>query len=125
MFGATRVIAEAVASGFTECDGTTVVRASKAGGSVLYDATLSSSEARRTSGACPGPAPGKVNRVMPKMHGGDLALELGADDSRTPGASVDKNGRLMPLEALPPRAAGPLSRFGVHRPIDTNRQRAI
>ena len=40
MFGATRVIAEAIACGFTEYDETTVVRASEVGGSVLYDADL-------------------------------------------------------------------------------------
>jgi hypothetical protein len=81
MFGATRLIAEAIASGFSVYDQTSVVRASEVGGSVLYDADLvvvgspthvRSMSRRSTRKGAPGYA---------KKHGGDLAREPGVDDA--------------------------------------------
>ena len=81
MFGATRVIAEAVASGFAECDETTVVRASEVGGSVLYDADLVVVGGPTHVRSMSRPSTRKGAPGYAKKHDGDLALEPGADDA--------------------------------------------
>ena len=78
MFGATRVIAEAIASGFTEYDETTVVRASEVGGSVLYDADLVVVGGPTHVRSMSRPSTRKGAPGYAKKHGGDLALEPGA-----------------------------------------------
>ncbi len=80
-FGATRVIAEAVASGFAECDERTVVSASEIGGSVLYDADLVvvGGPTHVRSMSRPGTRKGAPSYA--KKHDGDLVLEPGADDA--------------------------------------------
>ena len=80
MFGATRVVAEAVASGFAECDETTVVRASEVGGSVLYDADLAVVGGPTHVRSMSRPSTRKGAPGYAKKHDGDLALEPGADD---------------------------------------------
>ena len=80
MFGATRVIAEAIACGFTEYDETTVVRASEVGGSVLYDADLVVVGGPTHVRSMSRPSTRKGAPGYAKKHGGDLALEPGAVD---------------------------------------------
>lgn len=81
MFGATRVIAEAIAGGSTEYDETTVVRASEVGGSVLYDADLVVVGGPTHVRSMSRPSTRKGAPGYAKKHGGDLALEPGADDA--------------------------------------------
>ena len=81
MFGATRVIAEAIASGFPEYGETTVVRASEVGGSVLYDADLVVVGGPTHIRSMSRPSTRKGAPCYAKKHGGDLALEPGADDA--------------------------------------------
>ena len=81
MFGATRVIAEAIVNGFSVYDQTMVVRVSEVGGSVLYDVDLvvvgSPTHVRSMSR----PSTRKAAPGYAKEHGGDLALEPGVDDA--------------------------------------------
>ncbi len=81
MFGATRVIAEAIASGFSENDETTIVRASEVGGSVLYDADLVVVGGPTHVRSMSRPSTRKGAPGYAKEHDGDLALEPGADDA--------------------------------------------
>ena len=80
MFGATRIIAEAIASGFTEYDENTVVRASEVGGSVLYDADLVVVGGPTHVRSMSRPSTRKGAPGYAKKHGRNLALEPGAID---------------------------------------------
>ena len=81
MFGATRIVAEAIAGGSTEYDETTVVRANEVGGSVLYDADLVVVGGPTHVRSMSRPSTRKGAPGYAKKHGGGLALEPGADDA--------------------------------------------
>ena len=81
MFGATRIIAQAIAGGSTEYDETTVVRANEVGGSVLYDADLVVVGGPTHVRSMSRPSTRKGAPGYAKKHGGGLELEPGADDA--------------------------------------------
>ena len=81
MFGATRVLAEAIASGFSVYDQTSVVRTSEVGGSVLYDADLVVVGGQTHVRSMSRPSTRKDAPGYAKKHGGDFALEPGTDDA--------------------------------------------
>ena len=115
MFGATRVIAQAIASGFTVYDQTTVVRASEVGGSVLYDADLVVVGGPTHVRSMPRPSTRKGAPGYAKKHGGDLALESGVDDAAGVREWIGHLGRHTIFAAAfdtrvkgrPPSLAGP------------------
>ena len=80
MFGATRLIAEAIASGLTDCDDRTVVHVSEVGGSVLYGADLVVVGGPTHGWSMSRPSTRKGAPDYAEKHGGDLAVEPSALD---------------------------------------------
>jgi Flavodoxin domain len=81
MFGATRAIAEAIASGLADYGGSTVVRVSDVGGSVLYGADLVVVGGPTHAWSMSRPSTRKGAPDYAKKHGGDLAVGPGAIDA--------------------------------------------
>ena len=113
MFGATRIIAEAIAGGSSEYDETTVVRASEVGGSVLYDADLVVVGGPTHVRSMSRPSTRKGAPGYARKHGGDLALEPGADEAPGVREWIDHLGQhTIFAAAFDTRVKGPAALTG-------------
>jgi len=112
MFGRTRAIAEAIASGIGDYAETTLVRAGDVGGSVLYDADLAVVGCPTHTRTMPQPVTRKAAPGYAKKHDSDLALEPGAVGSGVREWLSSLGEHMIYAAAFDTRTEGPASLTG-------------